>query len=84
MNLQTKEKRLMMDTLNEKTSPFRETRTHKVFKNTANLSLRGTTFDATHMDRFLNSPYCNLNQSNAAADNDKVTSNMIHTSGNLL
>ena len=50
-----------MATLNEKNSPFRETHTSKVFKNTANLSLRGNTYDATHMDKFLGSAYCNLN-----------------------
>lgn len=75
MNLQTKEKTALMQTLTEKTSPFRETQTRKIFKNTANLSLRGTTFDATHMDRFLNSPYCNLNQSYLA--NDKVITSQL-------
>jgi hypothetical protein len=61
MILQTKQKKHAMEALNEKTSPFRETHTRKIFKNTANLSLRGNTYDATHMDKFLNSSYCNLN-----------------------
>ena len=28
-----------------------------LFRNTANLSLKGTTYDATHMDKFLRSDY---------------------------
>lgn len=63
-----------MESLNEKTSPFRETHTRKVFKNTANLSLRGTTYDATHMDKFLGSQYCNLNV-NATATNKDYNAN---------
>ena len=33
------------------------TQTERVFKNVANLSLRGSTFDAKHLDRFLSSQY---------------------------
>lgn len=53
MILQSKEKRAMLDTLNEKTSPFTDTKTQKIFKNTANLTLKGSTYDATHLDSFL-------------------------------
>jgi hypothetical protein len=59
MILASKQKKQMLSTLNEKTSPFRDSKTRTVFKNTANLSLRGTTYDATHLDRFLSSEYCN-------------------------
>ncbi len=48
----------MLATLNEKNSPFKDSKTRTIFKNTANLSLRGTTYDATHMDRFLGSTFC--------------------------
>ena len=47
----------MLDTLNEKTSPFTDTKTQKIFKNTANLTLKGSTYDATHLDSFLQSQY---------------------------
>jgi hypothetical protein len=33
------------------------TRTQKIFKNVANLSLRGATYDARHLDSFLGSDY---------------------------
>jgi hypothetical protein len=33
------------------------TKTEKIFQNTANLQLRGSTYDATHMDKFLGSGY---------------------------
>lgn len=32
-----------------------------VFKDCANLNLKGSTFDAMHMDKFLGSEYCNKN-----------------------
>ena len=51
--LQTKEKKLLLSQLTEKTSPFRDTTTRKIFKNTANLSLHGGTYDAKHLDKFL-------------------------------
>ena len=33
------------------------TRTQEIFQNTANLSLRGNTYDAKHLDQFLTSAY---------------------------
>ena len=51
--LQTIEKKAILSGLNEKTSPFKDSRTRKVFKNTANLSLNGFTYDAKHLDTFL-------------------------------
>jgi len=38
-------------------SPFSATKTQKIFKNTANLTLKGSTFDAFHLDSFLHSQY---------------------------
>jgi hypothetical protein len=32
-----------------------------VFKDCANLNLKGSTFDAMHMDKFLGTEYCNKN-----------------------
>lgn len=58
MMLQTRQKKLLLDQLTEDNSPFRDNTTHKIFKNTANLSLHGGTYDAKHLDKFLNSQYC--------------------------
>ena len=33
------------------------TKTETIFKNSANLQLRGNTYDASHLDRFLSSNY---------------------------
>ena len=57
MILASKEKTMRMHTLTEKETPFRDTKTQRIFKNTANLSLRGTTYDARHLDSFLASNY---------------------------
>jgi hypothetical protein len=38
-------------------TPFKNTRTQTIFKNAANVTLRGSTFDATHMDKFLGSGF---------------------------
>jgi hypothetical protein len=57
MILQSKEKKAILETLTDATSPFSDTKTQKIFRNTANLTLKGTTFDATHLDNFLNSKY---------------------------
>lgn len=46
-----------MALLTEKDSPFAPTRTQQIFHNTANLSLRGNTYDAKHLDKFLESGY---------------------------
>ena len=53
----SKQKRQALQSLNETNSPFMPTQTERVFKNVANLSLRGSTFDAKHLDRFLSSQY---------------------------
>jgi hypothetical protein len=39
------------------TSPFRDTKSQTIFKNAANLTLRGSTYDAKHLDSFLGSGY---------------------------
>ena len=36
---------------------MKEGKVQQIFKNVANLSLRGSSFDAHHLDRFLNSPF---------------------------
>jgi hypothetical protein len=41
----------------EKDTPFRQTKHETLFKNVANVTLKGTTFNATHMDKFLTSGY---------------------------
>ena len=43
--------------MTEDQSPFKPSRTQLIFKNAANVSLRGSTFDATHMDKFLQSGF---------------------------
>ena len=43
--------------MTEEDTPFKPTRTETIFKNAANVSLRGHTYDATHMDKFLGSGY---------------------------
>ena len=46
-----------MRQLTEEDTPFRESKHETLFKNVANVTLRGTTFNATHLDKFLNSNY---------------------------
>lgn len=46
-----------MQSLGEEETPFRQSKHETLFKNVANVTLRGTTFNAQHMDRFLNSNY---------------------------
>lgn len=43
--------------MTENDTPFRETKTQLIFKNVANLTLRGTTYDASHLDKFLGSDF---------------------------
>lgn len=43
--------------MTEKDSPFVETKTKRIFKDSANLNLRGSTFDALHLDSFIASDY---------------------------
>jgi hypothetical protein len=55
--LMSKQRREAAQGLTEYESPFVPTKTQTIFHNTANLSLRGNTFDARHMDKFLGSGY---------------------------
>ena len=43
--------------MTEEETPFKPSRTQKIFKNAANVTLRGNTYDATHMDKFLGSGF---------------------------
>ena len=51
------QRREALKTLDEKNSPFVQTKTQQIFRNSANLQLRGNTFDATHLDKFLSSGF---------------------------
>ena len=53
----SKQKREALQKLDETGSPFVESKTQQIFKNVANLSLRGNTYDAKHLDQFLGSGY---------------------------
>ena len=53
----SQQKRSALLSMQETDTPFRPTHTQTVFKNTANLQLRGKTYDATHMDKFLGSEF---------------------------
>ena len=39
--------------MTEDETPFKPSRTQKIFKNAANVTLRGSTYDANHLDKFL-------------------------------
>ena len=43
--------------MTEMDTPFRPSRTQRIFKNAANVQLRGSTYDAKHMDSFLGSNF---------------------------
>ena len=43
--------------MTEDDTPFKPSKTQTIFKNAANVTLRGNTFDATHLDRFLGSNF---------------------------
>ena len=43
--------------MTEDDTPFRPSRTQTIFKNAANVTLRGGTYDAKHLDKFLNSGF---------------------------
>lgn len=58
------QRRQALSTLDEKSSPFVATKTQQIFQNSANLQLRGSTFDATHMDKFLSSGFGEKSLSN--------------------
>jgi hypothetical protein len=51
------QRRQALSTLDESSSPFVPTKTQQIFQNSANLQLRGSTFDATHLDKFLSSGF---------------------------
>ncbi len=53
MLLASKEKTMRLSSLTDKDTPFRDTKASMLFKNTANLSLRGNTYDARHLDMFI-------------------------------
>lgn len=81
MILQNKQKKQRLATLDEKTSPFKDSKTRTIFKNTANLSLRGTTYDAKHMDRFLGTTFCLTHAPNTNSHNlGSVTTKRSHPS----
>ena len=48
--------------MTEKDSPFVETKTKRIFKDSANVNLRGSTFDALHLDSFIASNYGDKNK----------------------
>lgn len=53
MRAQDKLRRSAMLSMTEMDTPFKTTHTAKIFKNSANVQLRGTTYDARHLDSFL-------------------------------
>ena len=53
----SQQRRDALSTLTEVNSPFVPTKTQQIFHNSANLQLRGNTYDATHMDKFLSSGF---------------------------
>ena len=57
MQLMSKQRREAVQSLDETQSPFIETKSQQIFKNAANLTLRGSTYDAKHLDSFLGSHY---------------------------
>lgn len=57
MRLQDHQKRMALMSMTEEETPFKPSRTQVIFKNAANVSLRGHTYDAKHLDKFLNSGF---------------------------
>ena len=53
----SKQRRDALQRMDETQTPFVPSRTQLIFKNTANLQLRGSTYDAKHLDRFLSSEF---------------------------
>ena len=53
----SKQRRDAINCLDETNSPFVPTLSQVLFKNTANVQLRGSTYDARHLDKFLGSAY---------------------------
>jgi len=52
-----KQRREAINSLDESQTPFVPSKTQSIFKNSANLQLRGNTYDASHLDKFLSSDY---------------------------
>ena len=48
---------MALSRMTEEETPFKPTKTQKIFKNANNVILRGNTYDARHLDRFLTSNY---------------------------
>lgn len=51
------QKRQALMNMTEDDTPFKATTTQKIFKNAPNVSLRGATYDAKHLDNFLGSGF---------------------------
>jgi len=50
MRLMALQRREDLKTLDEKNSPFRETKAKIVYRNVANYQMSGSTYDAKHLD----------------------------------
>ena len=48
---------MAMNNMTDDDTPFKLSKTQTLFKNAANVQLRGNTFDATHLDKFLQSGF---------------------------
>jgi len=57
MRIQDQQKRVALRNMTEEETPFKPTRTQRIFKNANNVALRGTTYDARHLDQFLTSKF---------------------------
>lgn len=53
----SQQKRAAINNLGEAGSPFKHSRTQRIFKDAANLQIRGGTYDATHLEKFMDSDY---------------------------
>jgi len=75
----SKQKRAALQNLDEHQSPFKCTKTQTIFRNTANLSLRGNTYDVMHLDKFLDSEYGDktFNGNNVKSVTGAVTQNNV-------
>lgn len=61
--------------MTEDDTPFKLSKTQTIFKNAANVSLRGTTYDASHMDKFLGSGYGEKSIQISGNDHEMVPGN---------
>ena len=69
----SKQKREALQKLDETVSPFVDTKNQQIFKNVANLSLRGNTYDAKHLDQFLTSDYGDKSYNPERVDRNKTS-----------